>query len=140
MTITCPNCNATLEGTVKFCSQCGTPVANSSPPASSVSERSKRMGSIIKELTDNSPGDKQPGEIFDFEKYRGEIVRRALKYAEAATVPFTDEAWMAGVYSYDRLNLYLHMLATYFQELENPFCLPTNKPNAHFVLFMRIAL
>src|SRR5260370_37773481 len=26
MAITCPNCNATLEDTVKFCSQCGTPV------------------------------------------------------------------------------------------------------------------
>ncbi len=136
MALTCTNCNATVEDTAKFCSQCGTAIA-SAPAASPETEQSDR---IIKELGDNSPGMKEPGEVFDFEKYRGEIIRRAQKYTESATLGYNDETWMVGMYYPDIVYGLLHLLGSFWSTIEHPLCMPTNKPYAHQALFMRIGL
>src|SRR5437868_5122805 len=112
MTFSCPNCNATLEETAKFCSQCGTPVTAPSQPTSTEVEKAvKEMERMRKELKESSPGYQKPAKIFDFEEYKGEIIDRAKKYAETAMLPLTDEGWMWMVYSSEKFTQYLQFLA-----------------------------
>jgi hypothetical protein len=133
MAVICANCNAILEDTAKFCSQCGTPVTVSSPPVSSMTEQKDREA-IKQELEEEAK--KYGGKILDFDSNKPLLRYRAERWTVYQIQQFDDDDWYdilwAGMSS-DSTS-YEFKAKTLFHEEYN--LIWTNKPNSYKALFL----